>query len=202
MRLPSSFCPPANKNLELERIIENVKHIPIHASNPRDNIKKLRRALDSLICKTEKDVVIKSADKGDIIVIMSPEFYLSMCMDELSNTDYYEMVGEIDPSPLVMEAVTSFAERYRHSLTPNEYVYLKESKYAMANFYMLPKLHKSSYLSGILGSKRYVHIADFHQKIDGRPIVGGPCFYTSGLSKMVDIILQPILTLIPHILIS
>ena len=200
MKLPSSYCPPVNQNAELERITDTIKHLPIHTKTPRDNIRNLRCALESLCRKTESDIVIKSADKGDIIVIMSPEFYLGMCMNELSNSEYYEIVGENDPGPHIMERVSSFAERYRNSLTPNEYLYLTRRKYSMANFYMLPKLHKSPELCEILGSQKYVHLRDFHHKIDGRPIVGGPSYYACRLSEMINIILQPILTLIPHIL--
>ena len=51
-----------------------------------------------------------------------------------------------------------------------------------------------------MGNSEYIHITDFDQTIEGRPIVGGPCFYTSGLSQMIDIILKPIIKFIPHIL--
>ena len=70
----------------------------------------------------------------------------------------------------------------------------------MANFYMMPKLHKSKYLQNILGrGAEYIHLTDFNGIIEGRPIVGGPCYFTSGLSEMLDIILKPIVLQIPHI---
>ena len=65
---------------------------------------------------------------------------------------------------------------------------------------MLPKLHKSEFLNSTLGGSEYLHLTDFDQKIEGRPIVGGPCYFTSGLSEMVDIILKPIVLLLPQIL--
>ena len=82
----------------------------------------------------------------------------------------------------------------------SHYLYLTECKYDMAEFYILPKLHKSQYLSSILGHEQYIHLKDFCHNIDGRPIVGGPSFYTSGLSEMIDIILRPIVKMIPHII--
>ena len=36
--------------------------------------------------------------------------------------------------------------------------------------------------------------------IEGRPIVGGPVYFTSGISEMIDLILKPIIAHIPHIL--
>ena len=198
--MPSTFCPPAKQNAELEGIINTMKHINVHTRKVKnDNIKDLRNALASLIKKTNNKIIIKPADKGDIIVIMSPHFYLDMCMKELSNTEYYEIVGGSDPTPLIKEAITMFATRYRDVLTPNEFSYITERRYSMAKFYMLPKLHKSEYLNSILGREQYIHLKDFSQQIDGRPIVGGPSFYTSGLSEMIDIILQPLVKLIPHI---
>ena len=122
-------------------------------------------------------------------MIMSPDFYLNMCMKELSNTEYYQIVGSDDPTPIIKEAVLMFATRYREVLTQNEFLYLTERKYDMAKFYMLPKLHKSQYLSSILGHEQYIHLKDFCHNIDGCPIVGGPSFYTSGLSEIIDIIL-------------
>ena len=71
----------------------------------------------------------------------------------------------------------------------------------MAYFYTLPKLHKSTRINGLPdNSSEYSYLPDYDEIIEGRPIVGGPCYYPSGLSEMVDIILQPILTYIPYIL--
>lgn len=167
----------------------------------RDNIKGLRQALDALIDKiTRNEIIIKPADKGDITVIMSVEFYKQMCLNELSKPDYYNIVGENDPSLRVLNIVKDFARKYESTLTKNEYKFLTERNYRMANLYMLPKLHKSQYINNNIGHSEYTHLEDFHQPIEGRPIVGGPCYYTSGLSEMVDIILKPIVRLLPQIL--
>ena len=200
VKLPSTFCPPVNQNTELEKVVTTIKRVKVRPRKRQgDNIKDLRDALQSLITKTNNNIVIKPADKGDIIVVMSPTYYKEMCMKELSNPEYYQIMGREDPTPSILEAVTLFATRYRTILTPNEFRYITESKYDMAKFYELPKLHKSEYLSNRLGHERYIHLPDFCQKLDGRPIVGGPSYYTSGLSQMIDIILQPMVRLIPHI---
>ncbi len=198
---PSTFTPPRYQDAELESVIDKLKHLSISVVNPKDNIKHLRPALQALIQKThDGEIVIKSADKGDITVIMSPEYYVRMCMNELSKRDFYCNKGDHDPSHSISDAINSFAERYKSILTPKEIDYLTKRPYKMAYFYMLPKLHKSEYINNLLkNSSTYVHIPNFNQDIDGRPIVGGPCFHTSGLSEMIDIILKPILHHIPHI---
>ena len=58
--------------------------------------------MNSLIKRTiENEIVIKPADKGSIITIMSPEFYLNMCDSHLRNEEYYECIQDNDPSPLL-----------------------------------------------------------------------------------------------------
>ena len=48
------------------------------------NISSLRNGLNQLIKRaTENEIVIETADKGSIIAIMSPEFYLNMCESHL-----------------------------------------------------------------------------------------------------------------------
>jgi hypothetical protein len=198
---PSTYCPRPHENRELESIINRIEHLNVSCRKPMDNMNNLRPALKSLTSKTNQhEIVIKSADKGDVTVVMSVDYYVDMCMRELSNTEYYTILGDDDPTPLLQEAVVSFAERYQSMLTPKEFDFLTKRKYSMANFYMLPKLHKSPVLNEIMGTSEYLFMRDFHHTIDGRPIVGGPSYYTSGLSQMVDIILQPIVKMIPHLL--
>ena len=198
---PSTFTPAPNKCMELETIVNKLKNLTVRVKHVPDNIKELRPALKSLVEKTRNnDIVIKSADKGDITVIMSADYYLNMCMKELRKTEYYQIIGENDPSDRVMKAVIDFADNYQHILTPKEYNYLVGKKYSMAHFYMLPKLHKSRFLNETLGRSSYVWLKDFNEDIEGRPIVGGSCFYTSGLSEMVDIILKPVVSQLPQLL--
>ena len=145
-------------------------------------------------------IVIKSADKGDVTVVMSQEYYYTMCMNELSKTKFYKNLGKRNPSPNVTTNVKNFANQYRNILTKKEYDFLTKNNYRMANFYTLPKLHKSVTINSKLKGSEYVHLPDFAEIVEGRPIVGGPAFYTSGISQMIDIILKPILSYIPHIL--
>ena len=70
----------------------------------------------------------------------------------------------------------------------------------MANFYSLPKLHKSDTVNRLLqNGEEYIHIQEFTDIVEGRPIVGGPASHTSGISEMIDVITKPIIARIPHI---
>ena len=71
----------------------------------------------------------------------------------------------------------------------------------MSTFCMNPKLHKSKELNEIIGNQNYdyTNITE-NLQIEGRPIVAGPVYYTSGISQMLHLILEPSLSFIPHIL--
>ena len=71
----------------------------------------------------------------------------------------------------------------------------------MANFYMLPKLHKSKRLDEIISEHplEYIKVEE-KLTIEGRPIVGGCAYYTHGISTMIHKIMEPCLNEISHIL--
>ena len=66
---------------------------------------------------------------------------------------------------------------------------------------MNPKLHKSKELNEVIENKisEYINITE-NLKIKDRPIAAGPVYYTSGISKMLHIILGPSLSFVRHIL--
>lgn len=197
--------PPQDQDSELEKVIHQLKHLKITKKQRNNNnmTKPLQEAHRTLAEKTENmEIVIKSADKGEVIVIMSTEYYYEMCMNELNKDTVYKRLGKANPSNLVYRKVVDFANRYKTILTKKEHQFLTEKKYRTANFYTLPKLHKSASINDILrnGEDEYIHIQDFTDSIEGRPIVGGPVSHTSGISEMIHIITKPIITYIPHIL--
>ena len=66
---------------------------------------------------------------------------------------------------------------------------------------MLPKLHKSKELNDIIIAKnsQYINV-DKILTIEGRPVVAGPCYYTSIVSQILHVIMEPSLLFIKHIL--
>ena len=202
VRSKSSFCPNRHDNEELEEICSSIEKSSIKICKPRDNIGGLRMALDSLMRKTRNnELVIKPADKGSIIVVMSPQFYWDMCLRHLNNPVFYvEVPG--DPCTIIMEKLNSFLEKYKSRLTSKEFQCLSYSDYKLSNFYMLPKLHKSVEVNSVVEAERkeYIHIPGGVTDLDGRPIVSGPSFHTRNLSVMIHCILLPCLDHIKYIL--
>ena len=204
LKRKSGFCPKRNANTELEKICHSLETMKICVKRSPDNIRGLRGSLQSLMDKVKKqDIVIKPADKGSIIVLMSPEYYWQMCCRHLYEGNHYEIV-ESDPSELVADRVTRFAEKHKSLLTANEFEYLAKEPCKIANFYMLPKLHKSQKISDLLkrnSNTEYLQVPEEQiNDLEGRPINSGPKYHTRGLSTMVHHILAPCLEHIPYIL--
>ena len=81
----------------------------------------LRKRLDSLIRKIEnKEIIIKPADKGSIIVIMSPDIYWNISRSHVSDISYYRVLNDSEPWNIVQQRVTQFANTYKVMLTLKE----------------------------------------------------------------------------------
>ena len=148
------------------------------------------------------EVIIKPANKGSIVVVMSSEYYWTMGESHLNNEKYYRCLFENNPSLIINETIINYANKFRrYILTDNEYEYLTNRSYKISIFYMNPKLHKPKELNEIIENQKseYINIIQ-NLQIKGRPIVAGPVYYTSGISKMLDLILEPSLFFITHIL--
>ena len=123
-----------------------------------------------------------------------------MCYRHLSDTTFYNNLDNNDPSTIVQDKVNKVAEKYKSILTNNKYDFLTKWCPKIWNFYMLTKLHKSKEINEIIEIKltEYIQIDEDILK-EGRPIVAGPVFHTSGISEILHSIMEPALSLIQHI---
>ena len=188
----SSFEPPNQRNQELDEIIDEIKNIKIEKPNPKDNLSKAERnALKEF--KENKELVIKEADKGGAIVIMTKDQYRKMVMKHL-DSDAYELVADKNIDKKVMQKIEEYTEKYSDLLEPEETKYISDFKYSTSNFYVLPKVHKSKDITRIVEENPVdcLKIKDIPE-ISSRPIVAGPNSPTHRLSTFLDIILQHLL---------
>ena len=186
---------------ELENIYQEIEHTPINIRKSKDNLMNLRKGLELLLEKINTNkITIKQADKGFITVVMTPKDYWNMCYRHLSDAIFYNNLDNNDPSTIFQDRVNKFDEKYKSILTNNEYDFLNKRCHQISNFYMLPKLYKSKKINEIIEIKRTECIQiDEDISVKGRPIVAGPVFHTSGISEFLHCIMEPALSLIPHI---
>ena len=112
VKLESTYTPKPNENDDLENICKELKHSKISLFKTKDNLHTLREGLDSLIKKFEnKDIIIKPADNGSIIAMMSPDYYWNIGQSHISGISYYRMLDGTDPSNIVQQRITQFAEK-------------------------------------------------------------------------------------------
>ena len=77
----STFTPKNNENQELEAICKNLSETKIYIKWISDNIPNLSDGFNSLMTKIRpNEIIIKPADKGSIVVVMSSNAYLKMIL--------------------------------------------------------------------------------------------------------------------------
>lgn len=125
---------------------------------------------------TNRDIIVKQADKGGSLVVQDRLDYLREAHRLLSDVDTYLRLLS-DPLPHFQQELVSLVEAaYRDGvLNIKEKCFLLPKLCSTPYFYHLPKVHKSL--------------------IDppGRPIVASTNSFTSGLSAYIDHLLQPMM---------
>ena len=101
-----------------------------------------RQALRNI--KRNTDVVIREADKGSAVVVMSRERYIAEAYRHLCNTDVYQQVSSTVFFD-VIEEVKDILSRLQKSgvITEDMATYAVPVDSKLARFYILPNVHKS-----------------------------------------------------------
>ena len=198
----SDFIPPDNLEplfqsslYQLKGIAENLKSY--ETSHHFSNITaEERKAIKNL--SQNENIVIKKADKGNNVVIMDKEYYINKISECLNNFDVYKKLPKNIDSK-VMGKIKSLMDKYKTCFDKKgkEIEYITDFEYKTANFYGLPKVHKSKILiekiESTQNNKNYIEIKD-QLDLSFRYITGGPVAPTSNLSEFLDILLKPYLS--------
>ena len=111
IKKPSTWIPKRGKSVELEKMVQPIEQMNVWYQKAEDNIPHLRKALRTLIERIDNnEIIIKPADKGEIIVLQTVHDYRDMCLRHLEDEEYYEIVPE-DPTKLVKTEVENFAKK-------------------------------------------------------------------------------------------
>ena len=80
--MPWLFTPPPNEHQELENICKQIEDAPVNIRKSKDNLMNLREGLKLLLEKINTNkIIIKTADKGSIIVVMTPRIIERCAID-------------------------------------------------------------------------------------------------------------------------
>lgn len=177
----SNFNPKRGRNNILESVCETLQNLPL------DSTECISKSLAS-----DKNIVIKEADKGGAVVIMDTVYYQQKIMNMLSNTEFYTEISE-NQDKAILQHIKKLLLKHSSTLTDKEKEFVTEFEYKESSFYGLPKVHKSKTIKEAIQKQNSEYITCEHpEDLTFRPIVGGPAAPTQRLSNLLDIILKPL----------
>uniref|UniRef100_A0A8C5MZ48 Reverse transcriptase domain-containing protein n=1 Tax=Leptobrachium leishanense TaxID=445787 RepID=A0A8C5MZ48_9ANUR len=173
------FCKSSSMDMFEKLVIKDLEKInnkknSVYGNRNYNNMsKKEREALK--ILKEDKNTIIKPADKGGGIVLMTKTKYIEECVRQLSDNNTYKIMKKDPTSDMKITLMALLNEgRINNILNKKEYEYLSINHPKIPTFYILPKLHKN------------------RENPPGRPIISGIGSISSRLSEYIDIFLQPV----------
>ena len=141
--------------------------------------------MNSLRSLSQDDsIVIKKADKSNMIVIMNKTDYIKAIERQLTDEKYYTRLDE-NPSKIIEQNILNCVNKISetNSAVEREFDPIPDNV-RVPQFYILPKTHKQYQENLPIG-------------FPGRPIVSACNSYTEKISKYVDYILQPYMKSLP-----
>ena len=127
--------------------------------------------------KSDRNIVIKEADKGSAVVVWDREDYISEANRQLDDRQVYEEV-EVDPEVDLGKTINSRLNELREEDPGLEEVtdYLKVKDSRLGRFYLLPKIHKGL------------------SSVKGRPVISNCGTITEQISEYLDHHLNPLVS--------
>ena len=182
----STLIPPSGRDTYLDFYIEAVTKEILQASPKQtvySNISK--EEMNSLRSLSQDDsVVIKKADKSNMIIIMNKTDYTKEVERQLTDEKYYTELDE-NPSKAIEQNIFDCINKISETNSAVEREFDPIPNHVrVPQFYILPKTHKQ-------------HQDHLPIGYPGRPIVSACNSYTENISKYIDYILQPYMKSLP-----
>ena len=138
---PKSTFNPRNKDAAIEIYLSSLEEKLMNIEIPQSKYNNLTREERSALynLKNDKNIVIKSADKGSAVVAWDRDYYIKEAEDQLGHKDIYEEVC-YDPGPLIStlhETIEKIHKRGDLNAGTIKYFMVKDPKFA--RFYLIPK---------------------------------------------------------------
>ena len=146
--------------------------------------------------QSNKNIIIKQADKGGTVVITDRDYYANKILEILKDDETY-MQRHMHTDEKIIRKIERLSEKYKDELIKGEKEYLTKLNHCMNNFYGLPKIHKSqSIITHAENHRRSYLKSALSSDLSFRPIVGGPICPTNHLSNLIDINIKPVVTFV------
>ena len=136
------------------------------------------------------DIVIKEADKGGAVTVLSKNHYRAMIYGHLSNQSTYQKLDK-NLDQTIMKKIKKLLNKHKNIFIDKEFKYLNETD-NKSNFYGLLKIHKPRLITNAIKQENSeaVSINEPHDLIV-KPIVGGPKCPTRKFSELMNTLLKP-----------
>ena len=152
--------------------------LPGRSNLTKDETAALRRLKDN------RNIVIKSADKGGAIVVLDRDAYISEAYRQLNNTKYYRKLDRPIYTDNIAK-INSILDRMldRNFITKKQLAYLSADQETTRPriFYLLPKIHKKAETWPQPG-----------RMPEGRPIVSDCSSESNRISEYIDYYISPL----------
>ena len=163
----------------MSELWDDISKLEAKGSNYPNLSRDERDALKSLA--SDKDIVIKSADKGSAVVVWDREDYLAEAKRQLEDINAYKSFKKSDSR---IPEIVRDSNAYINDLFRKGLIHKKEREFLnwellhspnYAKLYLLPKIHKRLY------------------NVPGRPVISNCGAATEKISAFLDLQLKPIM---------
>ena len=184
-----------SNNPWINNIAKKLESLEPENTDVDDNVTPAeRRALQQL--KDDNQIIIKKADKTNIMVVMDRTFYRNkLVMKDHLETETYEKIPLNSDNKLRIKQ-QQLIERHNTCLTEKDKDIIKEHEWKSANFYVNPKISKCQEIAKRIAKTDNIYLRmKPPNSLKGRPIIAGPESPTKPLSKIMGEILAPLVPL-------
>ena len=166
--------PVETENKSLERITNQLEALEPTQTQSTSNLSQEEiEALKDL--QEDQNIIIKKADKSNILVIMDKQFYKNKLVlrDHLDQSTYEKCHEKEDIR--TFKELKKLVNTHKDCLTKKEIDYVTNYEWKTSNFYVQPKVNKCKILKDIITQTNNEYIkTDPPETLKARPIIAGP----------------------------
>ena len=143
-------------------------------------------------------MIITLADKGSCLIIMQKGDYEVLINRHLNDITTYIKCNKSEENE-ILNQIVGLSNSFSDCFIAGEKLFISDENFRSSVFYVLPKIHKcDTILNEIKNNQGAVlTLSATPPDLTSRPIVSNVNSVTSGLSKLLDRILRPLLNVVP-----